>query len=135
MTAKYFLLFSLVSNKIKNYWRRHFKIFTNCHVSWDTLYLIEHTISYFNEYLKYWQSLSLLTANKSKIQWNIWLSNLTRGYWKDYGTVELSREDLSQGDYISLKHSKSQQYSSRRFIFNEGVFCKIQIVIDVHVYK
>ena len=58
---------------------------------------------------------------------------------KDYGTVELSREDLSQGDYISLKHSKSQQYidenSSRRFIFNEGVSCKIQIVIDVHVYK
>ena len=23
---------------LKNYGRRHFKIFTNCHVSWDTLY-------------------------------------------------------------------------------------------------
>ena len=28
-----------VSNNLKNYGRRHFKIFTNCHVSWDTLYV------------------------------------------------------------------------------------------------
>ena len=33
------LLFSLVSNNLKNYGRRHFKLFTYCHVSWDTLYL------------------------------------------------------------------------------------------------
>ena len=38
MTAmKYFLLFSLVSNNLTDYGRRHFKLFTNCHVSWDTL--------------------------------------------------------------------------------------------------
>ena len=40
MTAiKYSLLVSLVSNKLTNYGRRHFKQFTNCHVSWDTLYI------------------------------------------------------------------------------------------------
>ena len=32
---KYFLLFSLVSNNLTNYGRRHFKLFTNCHVSWE----------------------------------------------------------------------------------------------------
>ena len=32
------MLFSLVSNSLTNYGRRHFKLFTNCHVSWDTLY-------------------------------------------------------------------------------------------------
>ena len=32
------LLVSLVSNNLSNYGRRHFKLFTNCHVSWDTLY-------------------------------------------------------------------------------------------------
>ena len=35
---KCLLLFSLVSNNLANYGRRHFKIFSNCHVSWDTLY-------------------------------------------------------------------------------------------------
>ena len=30
--------FSLVSNNLKNYGRRHFKIFSNFHVLWDTLY-------------------------------------------------------------------------------------------------
>ena len=35
---QYFLLFSFVSNNLTNYERRHFKPFTNCHVSWDTLY-------------------------------------------------------------------------------------------------
>ena len=39
MTAiQYLLLFSLVSNNLTNYGRRHFKLFTNCYVSWDTLY-------------------------------------------------------------------------------------------------
>ena len=28
------------SNILSNYGRRHFKLFTDCHVSWDTLYLI-----------------------------------------------------------------------------------------------
>ena len=32
-----FFLFGL----LKNYGRRHFKLFTNCYVSWDTLYRIE----------------------------------------------------------------------------------------------
>ena len=32
------VLFSLVSNNLTNYGRRHFKIFSNCHDSWDTLY-------------------------------------------------------------------------------------------------
>ena len=32
------LLVSLVSNNLSNYERRHFKLFTNCHVLWDTLY-------------------------------------------------------------------------------------------------
>ena len=42
------LLVSLVST---NYGRRHFKIFSNCHVSWDTLYIYVCTLS--NEYLVY----------------------------------------------------------------------------------
>ena len=36
---KYFLSFYLVSNNLTDYGRRHFKLFTNCHVSWDTLYI------------------------------------------------------------------------------------------------
>ena len=40
MTAMlYFLLFSLVWKNLTNYGRRHLKLFTNCHVSWDTLYI------------------------------------------------------------------------------------------------
>ena len=40
MTAMlYFLLFSFVSKNLTNYRRRHLKLFTNCHVSWDTLYI------------------------------------------------------------------------------------------------
>ena len=40
MTAMlYFLLFSFVSKNLTNYGRRHLKLFTNCHVSWDTLYV------------------------------------------------------------------------------------------------
>ncbi len=31
--------FFLVSIKLTNYGRRHFNLFTNCHVSWDTLYV------------------------------------------------------------------------------------------------
>ena len=31
------LLVSLISNNLSSYGRRHFKLFTNCHVSWDTL--------------------------------------------------------------------------------------------------
>ena len=39
MTAMlYFLLFSFVSKNLTNYGRRHLNLFTNCHVSWDTLY-------------------------------------------------------------------------------------------------
>ena len=30
-----FLLFSLVSNNLTNNGRRHLKLLTNCHVSWD----------------------------------------------------------------------------------------------------
>ena len=33
-----FLLLSLVLNNSPHYGRRHTKLFTNCHVSWDTLY-------------------------------------------------------------------------------------------------
>ena len=41
MTAMlYFLLFPFVSKNLTNYGRRHSKPFTNCHVSWDTLYLL-----------------------------------------------------------------------------------------------
>ena len=40
MTAMfYFSLFSFVSQNLTNYGRRHLKLFTNCHVSWDTLYV------------------------------------------------------------------------------------------------
>ena len=35
----YFLLFSFVSKSLTNCGRRHLKLFTNCHASWDTLYL------------------------------------------------------------------------------------------------
>ena len=41
MTAMfYLLLFSFVSKNLTNYGRRHLKLFTNCHVSWDTMYII-----------------------------------------------------------------------------------------------
>ena len=33
-----FLLLSLVLKNLTNYGRRHSKLFTNCHVSWETLY-------------------------------------------------------------------------------------------------
>ena len=33
-----FLFFFLVSIKLTTNGRRHFKLFSNCHVSWDTLY-------------------------------------------------------------------------------------------------
>ena len=39
-TKRCFLLLSLVLKK--NYGRRHLKLFTNCHVSWDTLYVNLH---------------------------------------------------------------------------------------------
>jgi len=35
-TMKYFLLISLLSNNLTNCGRRHFKLFTNYNVSWDT---------------------------------------------------------------------------------------------------
>ena len=38
---QYVLSFSLVSNNFRNYGRIHFKPFTNCHVSWDTLYVLD----------------------------------------------------------------------------------------------
>jgi len=34
---RYFSSFSLISNNLTNYGRGHFKPFSNCHVSWDTL--------------------------------------------------------------------------------------------------
>ena len=36
---------SLVSNNLTNIGRRHCKLFTNCHVSYDTLYLIKQNFS------------------------------------------------------------------------------------------
>ena len=39
-TIKYLLLLHLATNNLKYYGRRHFKLFTNYHVSWDTLYLL-----------------------------------------------------------------------------------------------
>ena len=41
------LLISLVSNSLSNHGKRHFKLFNNCYVSWDTLYMhcIKHKIS------------------------------------------------------------------------------------------
>ena len=30
-----------------NYGRRHFKLFTYCHVSWDTLYVRQKNVAYF----------------------------------------------------------------------------------------
>ena len=40
---KYLLLFSLVTNNLTYYGRRHFKLFTNFHVSQDTLYHVNLT--------------------------------------------------------------------------------------------
>ena len=34
----YFLLFSLISNNLTNYGRRHLKLLTNCHVLRDNMY-------------------------------------------------------------------------------------------------
>ena len=36
---KYLLLFSLARNNLTYYERRHFKLFNNCHVSWETYYV------------------------------------------------------------------------------------------------
>ena len=41
---KCLLLFSLVTENLKYYERTHFKLFTNCHVSWDTMYKIKEII-------------------------------------------------------------------------------------------
>ena len=38
-TMLYFSLFSFVLKNLTNYGRRHLKLFTNWHVSWDTLYI------------------------------------------------------------------------------------------------
>ena len=39
------LLDSFVSNNLSNFGREHFKLFTNCHVSWDTSCIIlSHTL-------------------------------------------------------------------------------------------
>ena len=37
----YLYYYCLASNHLANHGRRHFKLFANCHVSWDTLYLLE----------------------------------------------------------------------------------------------
>ena len=37
---KYLSLFSLVTNNLTYYGRRHFKLLTNCHVSWNILYIL-----------------------------------------------------------------------------------------------
>ena len=39
MSYKNVIYVSLVSNNLSNYGRRHFKLFTNCLVLWDTLYV------------------------------------------------------------------------------------------------
>ena len=44
----YVLLFSFVSKNLTNYGRRHLKLFTNCHVSWDTLYHIVSREVFYN---------------------------------------------------------------------------------------
>ena len=51
----------MVSNNLKNYGRRHFKIFSYCHVSWDTLYL------------KIYLPLSLKRSSKSTFCVNVYV--------------------------------------------------------------
>ena len=41
----------MVLKNLTNYGRRHLKLFTNCHVSWDTLY-VKETLTFF-KYLKF----------------------------------------------------------------------------------
>ena len=36
-----FYIILLGSNNLTHYGRRHFKLFTNCHISWDTLYKLK----------------------------------------------------------------------------------------------
>ena len=43
---RYLLLFFLATKNLKYYRRRHFKLFTNCHVLWDTLYVDSSTAVY-----------------------------------------------------------------------------------------
>ena len=38
-----FLMLFLVLNNLTNYGRRHSKLFNNCHVSWDTLFILKQT--------------------------------------------------------------------------------------------
>jgi len=45
MTALGYFCHSLVSNDFTNYGTRHFKLFTNCHVSWYTLY-VQYSVLY-----------------------------------------------------------------------------------------
>lgn len=40
----YFLLFSLVSMNLTNYGKRNLKLFTICHISWDTLWTVDHYV-------------------------------------------------------------------------------------------
>ena len=48
---KMFIIFSWGSNNLTNYGKRHFKLFTNCHVSWDILYLHTYSESQIYEYI------------------------------------------------------------------------------------
>ena len=58
--------YSLISNSLTNYGRRHFKLFTNCHVSWDTL---QHTVSLiknFDSTLYHQFRILIVNYNKKK---------------------------------------------------------------------
>ena len=67
-----FLLFSFVLKNLTNYGRRHLKLFTNCHVSWDTLYLKLHRFKASSPLVfgLYWLTYTSFVARhvESKIQ-------------------------------------------------------------------
>ena len=46
------LLVSFVSNNLSNNERRHFKPYTNCHDSWDTVYMVFNAFSFDQKYLR-----------------------------------------------------------------------------------
>ena len=82
--VKSILLVSSVSNILSNYGRRHFKLFTNCHVSWDTLYLILNFLARFlAAFLKRKSSFSNLLSIYVECK-KVWLSLFCLDFFNNF---------------------------------------------------
>ena len=75
----------MVSNNLENYGRRHFKIFTNCHVSWDTLYI------------------PLVSKNLTSHYFNCFIKKKSFSYFDDFSSLVSFQFPLVQCCYINRK--------------------------------